>query len=125
MKTRYFKRVRFDQIETQLRLGWIARNSSGGHYQHLYGIIMEWICDCNPYPQQEYEMDITHHLDIAIDKLLSSSTTHREIAEEHLSNNGIYSSRMAAVHVNSSLLDVLIAVRQSIVDEARREREAK
>lgn len=49
MKMFAFKRVRFDAIEAALKEGWIAIPPNDGHYQHLYGIIMFWVCSC-PIP---------------------------------------------------------------------------
>lgn len=55
MKTFAFKRVDFAHIEDHLRMGFIARRPNGDHYTHLYGIVMEWVCDC-PIPTERSTM---------------------------------------------------------------------
>ena len=47
-----WRRVRFDQIEDYLRMGWMMEDYPPTifHYQHNYGIFMYWLCHC-PLPQ--------------------------------------------------------------------------
>jgi hypothetical protein len=70
-------------------------------------------------------MKIEEILDIIIDKTLASNTTHREVANENLHNNAVYTSRMAAVLIGMTLVETCIAIRQTAADEARRQEKEK
>jgi len=63
-------------------------------------------------------------LDIAIDKLIAASVTHRDIAKDHLRNDAVYTSRMTASLVCSTLVEVLLALRHAEL-AARRESSTK
>ena len=49
MTPRALKFVRYDQIQSHLRRGWMTLIPNGVHRSHVYGIEMAWLCDC-PIP---------------------------------------------------------------------------
>lgn len=51
--------------------------------------------------------------------LQAESRRHMEIANEHLKNDSIFISRMAAVHVLQSLNSVALALAQEVCDAER------
>jgi len=45
---KFFKYVVFRDIEDNLRLGWqVSIPNAVSHHEH-YGIVMVWLCDCQP-----------------------------------------------------------------------------
>jgi len=47
MKIRTMHYVNFEHIEDWLRCGWIvAKPYCATMYQDLFGVTMEWLCDC-------------------------------------------------------------------------------
>lgn len=47
-RDRILIRVQYSEIPEYLALGWIAIIPTLYDYQHIYGIFMEWLCDCPP-----------------------------------------------------------------------------
>lgn len=45
---RAFKRVQYREIHDYLLMGWMVNPHGYVDYQALYGVILEWICDCEP-----------------------------------------------------------------------------
>ena len=46
---RALKFVRYDQIQSHLKRGWMTLIPNGAMHHHTYGIEMAWLCDC-PIP---------------------------------------------------------------------------
>lgn len=59
MKATALKFVRFDQIESNLRQGWMVMiPNSPSHHNH-YGVELKWICNC-PIPSEVTELRCSH-----------------------------------------------------------------
>lgn len=43
---RALKFVAYDRIEDHLRLGWMVAIPNGPTHHEHYGIVLQWMCDC-------------------------------------------------------------------------------
>jgi len=46
MIPRALKFVRYDQIQSHLKRGWMTLIPNGTMHHNVYGIEMAWLCDC-------------------------------------------------------------------------------
>jgi len=46
MSARALKFVRYDQIQSHLKRGWMTLIPNAAHRGLVYGIEMAWLCDC-------------------------------------------------------------------------------
>jgi hypothetical protein len=48
MKFRAAMYVEYPDIPTYIEMGWIAYEPTECDHYHAYGIVMLWLCDCEP-----------------------------------------------------------------------------
>lgn len=47
MRERVFHQVTYDRVHDWLRCGWIVVIPNAPMHHHHYGVLVEWLCQCN------------------------------------------------------------------------------